>query len=64
MPEDAERYAEIKRLFLHAIELAEDERTRFLDEACRTDAELRDQLESLLENHLPTDLPARFREPR
>ena len=63
MSKDAERYAEVRRLFLEAIELAEDERDQFLDEACGADSELRDELDSLLKHFLPSDLPKRFRNP-
>ena len=43
-----ERYAQIRRLFLAACELAESEMGEFLDHACAGDPELRQELESLL----------------
>ena len=44
----AERYAQVRRLFLAACELAEGEICAFLDQACAGDPELRQELESLL----------------
>jgi hypothetical protein len=44
-----ERWDRIERLYHAARELEGDERTRFLDEACRSDAELRRQVDSLLQ---------------
>src|SRR6516225_1164167 len=38
----------VQSLFLEAVELSPKERSRFLDEACRGDAELRLEIESLL----------------
>jgi serine/threonine protein kinase len=43
-----ERYAQVRRLFLAACELAESEIGSFLDHACQGDPELRQELESLL----------------
>jgi serine/threonine-protein kinase len=45
---NAERYAQVRRLFLAACELAENEVGAFLDSACTGDPELRAELESLL----------------
>jgi hypothetical protein len=44
----AERYAQVRRLFLAACELAESEIGGFLDHACAGNPELRQELESLL----------------
>jgi len=44
----AERYAQVRRLFVAACELAESEIGPFLDQACVGDPELREELESLL----------------
>ena len=44
----AERYAQVRRLFLAACELAESEIGTFLDHACDGDPKLRQELESLL----------------
>ena len=43
-----ERYAQVRRLFLAACELAESEIGAFLDHACQRDTKLRQELESLL----------------
>ncbi len=43
-----ERYAQLRRLFLAACELAESEIGAFLDHACAGDPELREELASLL----------------
>jgi serine/threonine-protein kinase len=43
-----ERYAQVRRLFLAACELAENESGAFLDQACAGDPKLREELESLL----------------
>lgn len=43
-----QRYAQVRRLFLAACELAEGERGAFLDHACAGDPKLREELESLL----------------
>ncbi|MBN1508625.1 MAG: serine/threonine protein kinase [Sedimentisphaerales bacterium] len=48
-----ERHAQIKRLFLATCELQEGERPAFLDHACKGDAELRAEIESLLKHHHP-----------
>jgi serine/threonine protein kinase len=47
----SERWAHIEDLFHRAVECAPQHRTRLLDEACRNDAELRQQVESLLLCH-------------
>jgi serine/threonine-protein kinase len=44
----AEHYAQVRRLFLAACELAESEIGAFLDHACAGDPKLRQELESLL----------------
>ena len=43
-----ERWQEIRAVFDHAVGLHADERSRYLDEACANDIELRDEVESLL----------------
>jgi len=43
-----ERWAEIKRVYIGALEREDDERQSFLDQACGSDAELRREVESLL----------------
>jgi hypothetical protein len=43
-----ERHAQIRRLFLAACELAENESGEFLDRSCAGDPNLREELESLL----------------
>jgi serine/threonine-protein kinase len=45
---NTERYAQVRRLFLAACELADSEVAGFLDGACAGDAQLRAELESLL----------------
>ncbi len=45
---NTERYARVRKLFLAACELAENETGAFLDRACEGDAELREELDSLL----------------
>lgn len=52
----AERYAQIRRLFLAACELAESEMGAFLDHACAGDPELRQELESLLKQPRSTTI--------
>ena len=47
MRTDTEHHARVKELFFHAIELEEEERRRFLDEACGADCELRAELGSV-----------------
>jgi eukaryotic-like serine/threonine-protein kinase len=46
-----ERYLEIKDIFQHAIELPTEQRAGYLDAACKSDAEIRAELESLLAAH-------------
>ena len=43
-----QHYAQVRRLFLAACELAENEMNAFLDQACAGDSKLREELESLL----------------
>ena len=51
-----ERYAQVRRLFLAACELAESEIGAFLDHACASDPELREELESLLKQPRSTTI--------
>jgi serine/threonine protein kinase len=51
-----ERYAQVRRLFLAANELAENEIGAFLDHACPGDPELRQELESLLKQPRSTTI--------
>lgn len=44
-----ERWEQIKEIFRSVLDLEADERVRFLDEACAGDADLRREVESLLE---------------
>ena len=50
---DREQYALVKRIFIRASGLSEEERADFLDEACRDDPELRAEVESLLRYDRP-----------
>lgn len=50
---DREQYALVKRIFIRAAGLSEDERAEFLDEACRENPELRAEVESLLRYDRP-----------
>ena len=43
-----QRWEHVKELLHQAMQLAPENRTRFLDEACSSDAELRAEVESLL----------------
>ncbi|MGA2035777.1 MAG: serine/threonine-protein kinase [Thermoguttaceae bacterium] len=52
----AERYAQVRRLFLAACELAKSEMGAFLDQACAGDPELREELESLLKQPRSTTI--------
>lgn len=61
MPDEAQRHAQLKELFLRAIELQGDARARFVQEACASNEELRVQLESLLKHSRAADLPDRYR---
>src|SRR5437879_885323 len=47
----AERYARAKAIFLDACERPQEDRARFLDGACGGDADLREEVESLLAHH-------------
>jgi hypothetical protein len=51
-----ERYAQLRRLFLAACELAESERDAFLDHTCAGDPKLREELESLLKQPRTTTI--------
>ena len=51
-----ERYAQVRRLFLAACELAESEIGAFLDHACAGDPKLREELESLLKQPRSTTI--------
>ncbi len=51
-----DRYAQVRRLFLAACELAESERGAFLDNACAGDPQLRAELESLLKQPRETTI--------
>src|SRR6185369_14050918 len=55
---DPERWRQIERLYLSALEQEPAQRNRFLTEACRGDAELRREVESLLESGGSTELLA------
>ena len=46
-----EEWQRVKEILHHALELAGDERTAYLDEACGADAALRREVESLAESH-------------
>lgn len=59
-----ERYARLKQLFFGAVELDGDDRRRFVNEACGEDAELRADLESLLDCHRRSDMPEDFQSRR
>ena len=48
---NSERWRQINRLFEAAIELAPDERSAFINQICRHDENLREELESLLASH-------------
>ena len=52
----AERYAQVRRLFLAACELAEGEVGEFVDRACAGDADLREELQSLLKQPRATTI--------
>ncbi len=55
---DAARRDELKALFEQALALPSDERKAFLDQACRNDAALRGELDSLLAHY--DEAPAFF----
>jgi hypothetical protein len=46
-----DRYRQIGKIFLEAIECSAKDRTRFLDEVCRDDDDLRREVEELLQHH-------------
>jgi len=46
-----DRYAQIRRIFLDACQLAGDQRERFLDQACGGDSALREEVVSLMRHH-------------
>ena len=48
---NAERWRQVKQLLDQAIPFTTAERVSFLDEACRSDSELRSEVESLLTSH-------------
>lgn len=48
MDRDSTRWHEVERIFQSALEVDEAQRPAFLDQACRYDDELRDEIESLL----------------
>ena len=54
---DPERWRRIGELFHDALECGADERARFLDDACRGDPALRDEVESLLAHHDDNSAP-------
>jgi hypothetical protein len=53
-----ERDQEIMDVFLAATELPSDRRASYLDDACKTDKELRAEVESLLRHHHPKTMVA------
>jgi serine/threonine-protein kinase len=53
---NAERYRQVKRIFLAACGLEPESAAAFLDQACAGDAELRREVASLLEHHSPTTI--------
>ncbi len=52
----AERYAQVRKLFLAACELAENEVAEFVDGACAGDPQLREELQSLLKQPRTTTI--------
>jgi len=53
---EADRQSRVKQILDEAADLSQAERSRFLDEACQDDGELRQEVESLLKHlELPTD---------
>ena len=50
-----EHWQQIRDIFDGAIEHAPDERSRFLDEVCANDEEVRREVESLLSSHDSAD---------
>ena len=57
-----DRYAQVRKLFLAACELAESEIGAFLDHACEGDPQLRQELESLLKQPRNTTIIGTSRE--
>ena len=51
-----ERHQQIKRLFLAACELSQEQRSAFLEQPCAEDPDLRREVESLLAHHLAATL--------
>ena len=49
---NVERYQHVKQIFLDACELEPGQVAAFLDRSCAGDAELRNEVESLLRHHL------------
>ena len=50
-----ERWQEVERIYQAALDHDPSARSAFLDEACAGDAELRREVESLLDAHKPDD---------
>ena len=50
-----ERWREVERIFQAVLDREASERSAFLDDACAGDAELRHEVESLLDGHRPDD---------
>ena len=48
---ERDRYQQLKRIFLEAVELAEEDRAAFVADACVGDEELRRHVEVLLGEH-------------
>ncbi|MEQ1922887.1 MAG: protein kinase, partial [Pyrinomonadaceae bacterium] len=48
---DEQRWKTVKEMFLQALEIGVESRPAFLDKTCRGDAELRNEVESLLATH-------------
>src|SRR5262245_28054936 len=49
----ADRWSQIEGLFLQAVEIAPEERERFLDDVCQGDETLRQEINSLLACDVP-----------
>lgn len=52
---DAERWKKVKNILENALETAPESRSKFLDEACGTDKDLRNEVEKLLEFEQPDE---------
>ena len=50
-----ERWSKVKEAFLGAVERRQDERAAFLERACGADADLRTEVESLVEFDVPPE---------